>query len=60
MKPKYYDAIIDGVTSTSFPQVQQTMDRDNKNFWYTRFKDLYQEPIPASKGISLDTVKYAA
>ena len=34
--------------------------RDSKNFWYTRFKRPISEPIPASKGISLDTVKYAA
>ncbi len=31
-----------------------------KNFWYTKFKRPVSEPIPASKGISLDTVKYAA
>jgi len=34
--------------------------RDSKNFWYTRFKRPISEPIPASKGISLDTVKYDA
>ena len=34
--------------------------RDNKNFWYTRFRRPIAEPIPESKGISLDTVKYAA
>lgn len=61
MKPKYYDAIINGVTATSFPQVPVDYGyRDNKNFWYTRFKRPVSEPIPASKGISLDTVKYAA
>ena len=61
MKPKYYDAIINGVNANVFPQVPVDYGyRDNKNFWYTRFKRPVSEPIPASKGISLDTVKYAA
>ena len=61
MKPKYYDAIINGVGPMSFPQVPVDYGyRDSKNFWYTRFKRPISEPIPASKGISLDTVKYAA
>ena len=61
MKPKYYDAIINGVTPMSFPQVPVDYGyRDSKNFWYTRFKRPISEPIPASKGISLDTVKYVA
>ena len=58
---KDYDAIINGVSSSVFPQVPVDYGyRDNKNFWYTRFKRPISEPIPASKGISLDTVKYAA
>ena len=61
MKPKYYNAIIDGVSSSVFPSVPVDYGyRDNKNFWYTKFKRPISEPIPASKGISLDTVKYAA
>lgn len=61
MKPKYYDAIINGVDNRSFPSVPVDYGyRDNKNFWYTRFKRPISEPIPSSKGISLDTVKYAA
>jgi len=61
MKPKYYDAIIDGVSSREFPDVPIDFGyRDNKNFWYTKFKKAIDEPIPSSKGISLDTVKYAA
>ena len=61
MKTKYYDAIINGVSSSVFPQVPVDYGyRDNKNFWYTKFKRPVAEPIPASKGISLDTVKYAA
>lgn len=61
MKPKYYNAIINGVDCFSFPQVPVDYGyRDNKNFWYTKFKRPHKEPIPKSKGISLDTVKYAA
>ena len=61
MKPKYYNAIINGVNANVFPSVPVDYGyRDNKNFWYTRFKRPISEPIPASKGISLDTVKYAA
>ena len=61
MKPKYYDAIINGVNAWNFPSVPVDYGyRDNKNFWYTKFKRPIAEPIPASKGISLDTVKYAA
>lgn len=61
IKPKYHDAIIDGVKSSNFPQVPVDYGyRDNKNFWYTKFKRPIAKPIPKSKGISLDTVKYAA
>lgn len=61
MKPKYYNAIIDGVSAPVFPSVPVDYGyRDNKNFWYTRFKRPISEPIPRGKGISLDTVKYAA
>lgn len=39
MKPKYYNAIIDGVSASVFPSVPVDYGyRDNKNFWYTRFK----------------------
>lgn len=61
MQPKYYDAIIDGVSASSFPPVPVDYGyRDNKNFWATKFRRPFKEPIPKSKGISLDTVKYAA
>lgn len=61
MKPKYYNAIIDGVSVPAFPSVPVDYGyRDNKNFWYIRFKRPISEPIPRGKGISLDTVKYAA
>lgn len=61
MQPKYYDAIIDGISASSFPPVPVDYGyRDNKNFWATKFRRPFKEPIPKSKGISLDTVKYAA
>ena len=38
MKPKYYNAIINGVKSRDFPRVPVDYGyRDSKNFWYTRF-----------------------
>ena len=61
IKPKQYDAIISGVKSSVFPSIPVDYGyRDNKNFWYTKQKRAKKEPIPKSKGISLDTVKYAA
>lgn len=61
MKEKYYNAIINGVKSNNFPNVPVDYGyRDSKNFWYTSFKKPKKEPIPSSKGISLDSVKYAA
>ncbi len=61
IKEKYYSSIIDGVKKSAFPRVPVDYGyRDNKNFWYTRFKTPISMPIPSDKGISLDTVKYAA
>ena len=61
MKPKYYDAIINGVDARSFPTVPVDYGyRDSKNFWYTRFRRPIAEPIPENKGVGLDSVKYAA
>lgn len=61
MKNKYYNSIINGVGAMSFPSVPVDYGyRDSKNFWYTKFRRPIAEPIPESKGMSLDTVKYAA
>lgn len=61
MKNKYYDGIINGVKASNFPPIPVDYGyRDSKYFWYTKFRKPIAEPIPASKGISLDTVKYAA
>lgn len=61
MKSKYHKSIVDGLNKSSFPSIPVDYGyRDNKNFWYTRFTKPISEPIPKDKGISLDTVKYAA
>lgn len=61
MKPRYYNTIIDGVKACDFPAIPVDYGyRDSKYFWYTRFTRPIKEPIPKNKGISLDTVKYAA
>ena len=61
IKEKYYDAIINGVSASSFPRVPVDYGyRDSKNFWYTTFKRSRKEPIPKNKGVGLDSVKYAA
>ena len=61
IKEKYYDAIINGVSASSFPRVPVDYGyRDSKNFWYTTFKRPRKEPIPKNKGVGLDSVKYAA
>ena len=61
MKNKYYNTIINGVTSYGFPNVPVDYGyRDSKNFWYSKFKRPISMPIPKNKGVGLDSVKYAA
>ena len=61
MKDKYYNTIINGVTSGGFPQVPVDYGyRDSKNFWYSKFRRPISMPIPKNKGVGLDSVKYAA
>lgn len=61
MKEKYYNTIINGVTTSGFPNVPVDYGyRDSKNFWYTKFKKPISVPIPKNKGVGLDSVKYAA
>lgn len=61
IKPKYYDAIINGVNSRNFPRIPVDYGyRDSKSFWYTKFRKPLSEPIPKNKGVGLDSVKYAA
>ncbi len=61
MKPRQYDAIVNGVTAGAFPPVPVDYGyRDSKSFWYTPMARPVCEPIPKTKGISLDSVVYAA
>lgn len=61
MKPKYYDAIVNGVKAKSFPKVPVDYGyRDSTNFWYSRFRRPIAMPIPAGKEADLTSVKYAA
>lgn len=61
MKEKYYDAIINGVSASTFPQVPVDYGyRDSTNFWYTRFKRPIKQGIPAGKEADLQSVVYAA
>ena len=64
IKPRYYNAIVDGVTAKDFPPVPVDYGyRDSKNFWYTpfpRFKHPHAEPIPAPKEIDLKSIRFAA
>jgi len=61
MKEKQYNAIINGVKASSFPRVPVDYGyRDSKSFWYSRFRRPVSEPIPKSKGVDLNSVKYAA
>ena len=60
MKEKYYNTIIDGVTKNGFPNVPVDYGyRDSKNFWCSKFKKPFSEPIP-NKEVDIESVKYAA
>ena len=60
MKPKYYDAIVGGVSAKDFPRVPVDYGyRDSTNFWYTRFKKPIPEKIQAKEG-DVKSVIYAA
>ena len=61
MKERYYNAIIGGVKSKSFPRVPVDYGyRDNTHFWYSRFTRPVAERIAAGKEAELSTVVYAA
>ncbi|MBQ1483607.1 MAG: hypothetical protein IIZ28_08580 [Erysipelotrichaceae bacterium] len=65
MKPRYYDAIVNGVTKNDFPNVPVDYGyRDSTNFWYTRFPAFpakpIAEPIPAPKEVDLGSIRFAA
>lgn len=64
MKENYYDAIVNGVDRNHFPPVPVDYGyRDSTNFWYTQFpkwKKAIAEPIPASKEVDIESIRYAA
>ncbi|MHA1674651.1 MAG: hypothetical protein ACTSYI_13615, partial [Promethearchaeota archaeon] len=61
LKKEYKDGIVDGVNSKTFPKIPVDYGyRDNTNFWISKFKKPYAEPIPKNKSLSLDTITYAA
>ena len=60
MKPKYYDAIVGGVTARNFPSVPVDYGyRDSTNFWYSKFVKPVPEKIPEKEG-DVKSVIYAA
>ena len=60
MKPKYYDAIVNGVRAKNFPALPVDYGyRDSTNFWYSHFVKPKPEKIP-DKGGDVKTVIYAA
>ena len=61
MKEKYYDAIVNGVTRSSFPPVPVDYGyRDSTNFWCSRHKKPFSEPIPAPKEVDIESIRFAA
>ncbi len=61
MKEKYYDAIVNGVTRGSFPPVPVDYGyRDSTNFWCSRHKKPFSEPIPAPKEVDIESIRFAA
>ena len=60
MKERYYNSIINGVSSKNFPPVPVDYGyRDSTNFWCSRFKKPFPEKIQAKEG-DVNSVKYAA
>lgn len=61
MKDKFYNAIIDGIKSSSFPKVPIDFGyRDSTYFRYTKFKRGIKCPIPNVEATDIESVKYAA
>lgn len=60
MKEKYYNSIINGVTSNNFAPLPTNWGyRDSKNFWCSGFKKAKAEGIP-NREVDLTSIKYAA
>lgn len=60
MKEKYYNAIINGVTSRNFMPIATNWGyRDSKNFWCSPYKKPQAVGIP-NREVDLSSVRYAA
>lgn len=59
MKPKYHDAIINGVSPSKFPAVPVDYGyRDSTKFYMSRFRKPYAASIP-KKNLDIESVLYA-
>ena len=60
MKEKYYNSIINGVTSRNFAPIPTNWGyRDSKNFWCSGYKTAHAEGIPDIE-VDLTSIRYAA
>ena len=60
IKPRYYDAIVNGVKANGFPAGPVDYGyRDSTNFWYSRFKKPVPEKVQVKEG-DVNSVIYAA
>ena len=60
MKDKYYDALINGVTSSNFcPLPTNWGYRDSKNFWCSNYSKAKAAGIP-DREVDLTSIRYAA
>lgn len=61
LKEKYHDAILDGVTASTFPNIPVDYGyRDSTHFWYTKCRRPIPVKIPAAREADLASVIYAA
>ena len=60
MKPRYRDAIVNGVKAQDFPPLPVDYGyRDSKNFWYHRRRRMLPELLP-QRQTTVQSVRYAA
>ena len=60
MKPRYRDAIVNGVRAQDFPPLPVDYGyRDSKNFWYHKHRRLLPELLP-QRQTTVQSVRYAA
>ena len=60
MKPRYRDAIVNGVQAQDFPPLPVDYGyRDSKNFWYHKHRRLLPELLP-QRQTTVQSVRYAA